>query len=291
MNVRSELIFNGCEFKDSERQYIATGLVDFFNQLANQDPCLDLRRLHKVIISPDFNKTYAWLQNCFPSAHPMGFRDDGPGNTYGAVMPWETNEGPGIIMILKSTLAEAFLPWKWKRFVATSLYLINHEAGHVDDLNKAIDARGDWVLGENTRGDIWYLTSFCWMEFIADFLAFKYLDGRSWQAAEKEFNYVVQNPSCATIGNSSGERLERILRSTIRLMAFVVASGKSLEEVSLKAFGTLNGSFLEHYWKEMLLTLSTMQKNRSGLWAEKDGFRELELVVRKIGVAFEGFYL
>ncbi len=257
------------------------------NTLAQAGDGLDLRRMHRIVITTDFAGELAQLSASTASGNPITYTHEEYGIAVAkVVMLPHRDADPEILVVVDARLAASLAPEDQKGRdsdeLQTVVHLLHHELCHVHDNNKMIDAFPNDVLRSCYVGkDVFVrpLAELCWSEYIAHAMSSRTAP-EEWLAtttgmladAIARTKQVVDNQILSYRYHGDVDRLiqdfQRDGRFLLRMAAYTLGYtdglDMSLSDLSPAAAQQLHGSYFEATWQALHEALKEMR----GLWPD-----------------------
>ncbi|MBE9565467.1 MAG: hypothetical protein IMF16_01810, partial [Proteobacteria bacterium] len=134
---------------------------------------LDLRRMHRVVVTADFAGELSELSGSTASGNPITYTQEEYAIAVGKVVTLPRDDGDReIVLVIDARIAAWFAPRDGEGGdsdnLQTGLHLLHHELCHIHDTNKMIDAFPSLLPRERYAGkDILVrpLAELCWAEY------------------------------------------------------------------------------------------------------------------------------
>lgn len=213
---------------------IAENILGIIKNFAN----LDLRRLHNIIITDEFDKELSYNSNCF--------RNFGDTLAYAKVVVVPKDGEFEFVIVIRTdfslNLIEENVNSMNHAKYLNSLHVLHHELCHVHDYNQRIDAFKENFFTDDLNGKdilLYPLAELSWSEYIANYLSSG--SARKCNMPNEIFNsfYTLLSESKIQIDNQIATF--RIDRDTKSLLMFVKATISNLVKSASYVLGYTHG--------------------------------------------------
>ena len=259
--------------------------IKAFKQL---DDNLDIRRLHRIILSTDFSGELKALSNETASGTPITHTNEEYAIAVAKVLLLPHNSDYESVLVINANVAAALAPkskegYKTQEFL-TALHLLHHELCHVHDNNKQIEAFNGIMLRHSYKGKdihIRPLAELCWAEYIAEVLssttAKKHLIENMTESlsdaivrTKPEINRKIleyrTHGDIDKLLNEFHRHGGYLIRVAVHTLGYMDGLNEPLEKLSEKAFENLSGSYFEPIWESIQVSLRQMRINYPDGW-------------------------
>ena len=165
-------------FENEYAQSIGNAIAEVLHALPEIGPRLDLRRMHRIVVTADFAGELAELSQQNPSRTPMTHTKEEYGEAVAQVLLFPKGDGLEILPVLSAgTVAPLVMGEETEENIDRfqfALHLLHHELCHVHDDNQKIDAFKGIIMKVSYSGKdnhIRPLAEVLWSEYLANFLS------------------------------------------------------------------------------------------------------------------------
>lgn len=269
--------------------------------LAQTDEALDLRRMHRVIITADFAGQLSQLSSATASGNPISHTNEQYATAAAQVLLLPAGDGYEILPVVDAHLIAAFAAEDNADRISEdrqdAFHFLHHELCHVHDYNKQIDAFPNIMLHCRYEGKdrfIGPLAESCWSEYVANFLSSCSVSQDWLTAMTGSFvdaiprtKRVVRHEIASYRYHADIDRLMReferhgefLVKAAAYTMGYMDGLGLSLSELPAKAAEQLSGSYFEPVWTAMHEALRMMRQLYPTGWSDRAIYRDLAAVL------------
>lgn len=252
------------------------------------DRDLDLRRMHRIVLTADFAGELAELSRATVSGTPITHTDEDYAIAVAKVLILPRDEEYEIVLVVNANVAAALVPKNQEDYSSegfrTVLHLLHHELCHVHDDNKKIDAFHGLMLRYSYEGKDKYirpLAEGCWSEYIANFMSSSTTDegwvadmagsladaiGRTKRELDREILEYRYDGNLEHLLDYFQRHGVLLIITAARNLGYLDGLRISLEELSAEAFDSLTGSYFEPTWNVMQSALRKMRSTYPDGW-------------------------
>ena len=263
---------------------------------------LDLRRMHRMVVTTDFAGELAELSAARVAGNPITYTNEEYGIAIAKVLLLPRGEDYEIVPVVNANyVLELLVPEgadegaegaaeapQLSETERLDLFLhgLHHELCHVHDDNKRIDAFGTLMLSPYYSGKDAYirpLAEACWAEYIADFMSSPTADavwlgvmtnsfGNAIERTKRQFNneilaYRVHHIDLGQLLDSFQRHGVFLAKSAAYILGYVDGLDASLE-LSAETSERLSGSYFESTWDAMHEALREMRQRYPHDWQD-----------------------
>lgn len=263
---------------------------------------LDLRRMHRIIVTTDMTTQLKELASLTASGAPITHTDEDYGVAVAKVLLLPKEEGIEILPVLHAEFVSP-LTQSAKQVeidnedVHFALHLLHHELCHVHDDNKKLDALAPFILKHSYRGKDQYIrptTDICWSEYIANRLSSSTASKKNINNMMQSFIDAIERTKPAIDEEISKYRTHEdtthlldlfqrhgvfLLTTAAYCLGYLDGLGVALGELDKKAEEALAGSYFEPTWQGMQKTLQEMHNTYPNGWTDLRVYDSLAEVI------------
>ena len=265
------------------------------------DNRLDFRRMHQIIITPDFSKELKEQSARTASGNAIEYTDEEYAVAVAKVMLFRDNNEFEILPIVNAQVASMLVQQNEEGYSSDQFYmvlhLLHHELCHVHDDNKKIDAYSDMMLRYRCKGKDTYtfpLAEICWAEYIANFLSCSTAKEISITAMGESLSDAIvrtKNTIDSEIRNyryhADLNRLMNIfqrhgvflVKTAAYMLGYIDGLERTLEKLYSEASLKLSGSYFEKTWNSMHNALQEMRALYPSEWRDLSIYNNLIFVM------------
>lgn len=249
---------------------------------------LDLRRLIKIIVTPNLNEEIATLTKSKESStNNSVYLTKNDSFAKVVILPHDNNFD--MVLVMRSDFIECLNHKSKKTCLMTyedAAHVFHHELVHVHDNNKRIDLFPEDIKEHHYEGvkQITYpLVQLCWGEYIANYISsesaarslFPTVLAQSLVKNIKEVRFNMQNEILAYRTNQDRDKLfasfklqiQMLLKNAAYLLGYMHGMNKTLEEICDQSAYDLELSYFNTTWEAMSKELLNMRHLYPDAWS------------------------
>lgn len=291
MGADVQIIVNG--LTDEHAKATGEVVAGIVRTLDENDDILDLRRMHKIIITTDFAGALNSLTAETKSGDPITYTNEEYAFAVAKINLLPDGDDFKIVPVINASIVNAAFELSSNGSVnyiqdqlKFAVHLFHHELFHVHDDNKKIDALREVMLNHRYVGKEMYirpLAEVVWSEYFANRMSAPTVDGLSQSYALSNFTDAIERTKTLIDEEISMYRHhadlhhlidafqrhgEFLVKSAAYLLGYVDGLGKSLAELFPEAAEKLNDSYFELTWESMHEVLQAMFEKYPGNWKD-----------------------
>ena len=251
---------------------------------------LDLRRLHNIIITDEFEKNHILKSN--------EFKDFSNSLSYAKVVIIPKDNDYEFLIIIRTDFAMNLIDENMDSInhikYLNAVHVLHHELCHVHDYNKCIDIFRGNFFGVNKVGKdmiLYPLSQLCWSEYIANYLSsssarkcnmpqktidsfIMQIDNTKIKIDKRIANFRVDK-DVRSLLLSVKSSIEDLVKSSAYVLGYVHGMNKDLKKAYPALDKLINESYFCYTWSYLNDVLENMRKNYPNGWDEDNVLENL----------------
>jgi hypothetical protein len=270
-----------------------TGLVvaEVIKTFEKVDANLDLRRLHRIILTTDLGRELGDLAQETFSKNPITYTNEEYATAIAKVLILPHEDNHEILLVFNAIVAANLLPQNdLKNYGGENfdnvLHFLHHELYHVHDDNKKLDVLSEWMLRYSITGKDAYtfpVAEACWAEYFANLMSSSTVSESRLTTTIKDFGDALQRTKSQInqeiLSYRFHEDLEKLmnyfrrhgeflLKAAAYTLGYLDGLHKSLPDLSFDIAEKLSNSYFEPTWNAMQKALREMHELYPNGWKD-----------------------
>ena len=269
---------------------------DIVLAFCNSDSPLDLRRMHRIIITSDFAGELANLSSETASGNEIIFTDEEYATAVAQVLAFPKGDDCEICPVLNGNFLASLVQENKSGYESDDfrywLHVLHHEFSHVHDDNKKMDAFKEIYLKHHYKGKdmvLYPLAEVCWSEYFANYMSSATVTDNNIKDTITNFSDALDRTKVEVDGeilsyryhgdtkhlmSTFGRHGEFLAKAAAYVLGFIDGLDSSLEDLSSEVASKLSGSYFEPVWGKMHIALKGLHSEYPG-WRDLSAYNEL----------------
>jgi hypothetical protein len=287
-------------YEERARQ-IGAIVIEVIRSLESLDESIDLRRMHRLILTTDFDKEMKEISKASALETPIEYTHEGGVTAIAKVLELPLGDDFEILLVFNAHLLSALFPKDDNDFgkddSITAIHYLHHEFWHIHEKNRQLDAFYQTGLTPVYTGKDTIIRPFseaCWSEYFACRMSastcrgdpFKYTAEiftntltQAKPTIDKEILSYRYHADMDRLMKSIRPTASRLAKTAAYILGYLDGIGTLFTDFSPKVAESLSGSYFETTWDAMHEALSKMFERYSDDYESVAFYDELVSVI------------